>query len=95
MLRQLRDRGGDRCAVEHCDSGMMREECRGEVDLGAGRTHLVQRVGDLLQRREELGVLGEGEQRLARERKAAERIARGQRGCRLMHWGAGGRDCHD
>ena len=73
--RQLPGGGGERGDIEHHDPGVMRHECGGEIDLGAGGVHLVRRVGDPSQGLEELAVVGQRKQWRADERQQRLRDA--------------------
>ena len=77
-LRQLRHGRGDRGAVEHRDTRMMLQQRRREVDLRGGCAYLVRGIADLAQCLEKLRVLGESQQRIAGERKAACSVDRRQ-----------------
>ena len=77
--RQLPGGGGERGDIEHHDPWVLRHECGGEIDLGAGRVHLVRRVGDLHEGLEELAVVGQRQQRLAYQRQHRRHDAAGGR----------------
>ena len=76
---QLPGGGGERGDIEHHDPRVLRHECGGEIDLGAGRVHLVRRVGDLHEGLEELAVVGQHEQWRADERQQRRGDAGGRR----------------
>ena len=96
LRRQLPGGAGERGDIQDHDPGLMRHQCAGEIDLGAGGVHLVRGVCDPPEGLDELAVPGQRQELLADERQPQRRRdAPGWRCGRTLRFGVGSHGCHN